>query len=289
MKILKIIYNIIPFKKQFFLIIKQFFKLSHNIYKHLTFKGIFEVKISSDSNFKIMHYGYYLENEIFWNGINEGFEKESIKLWVKLCSFSNNIIDIGSNTGIYSLVAKAVNRVSNVYAFEPVERVFNKLEANCKLNNYHINCHNLAISNKDGDAFFYDSNDEHTYSVTINATEGNKDLLSKVKTPIMKLSSFVEKEKIKNIDLLKIDVETHEVEVIEGYIEYIKQQLPTMLIEIIRDKVAVGLENLLKDLDYHYFAINEKTGPVLVDSLLKREGYNFLICNNQTAKKLNLM
>ena len=99
----------------------------------------------------------------------------------------------------------------------------------------------------------------------------------------------MEKEKIKNIDLLKIDVETHEVEVIEGYIEHIKQQLPTMLIEIIRDKVAVGLENLLKDLDYHYFAINEKTGPVLVDSLLKREGYNFLICNNKTAKKLNLM
>ena len=93
MKILKIIYNIIPFKK-------QFFKLSHNIYKHLTFKGIFEVKISSDSKFKIMHYGYYLENEIFWNGINEGFEKESIKLWIKLCSFSNNIIDAGSNTGI---------------------------------------------------------------------------------------------------------------------------------------------------------------------------------------------
>jgi hypothetical protein len=28
---------------------------------------------------------------------------------------------------------------------------------------------------------------------------------------------------------------------------------------------------------------------VLVDSLLKREGYNFLICNNQTAKKLNLI
>ena len=289
MKILKIIYNIIPFKKQFFLIIKQFFKLSHNIYKHLTFKGIFEVKISSDSNFKIMHYGYYLENEIFWNGINEGFEKESIKLWVKLCSFSNNIIDIGSNTGIYSLVAKAVNRVSNVYAFEPVERVFNKLEANCKLNNYQINCYNLALSNKDGEAIFYDTLAEHTYSVTINSTEQNKDLLTKVKTPIMKLSSFVERNKIKGVDLIKIDVETHEVEVIKGYIQFIKKELPALLIEIIRDKVAIGIENLIKELDYHYFAINEKTGPIKVDSLLKREGYNFLICNNQTAKKLNLI
>ena len=123
----------------------------------------------------------------------------------------------------YSLVAMSVNRGSKVYAFEPVERVFNKLEANCKLNNYQINCYNLALSNKDGEAIFYDTLAEHTYSVTINATEQNKDLLTKVKTPIMKLSSFVEKEKIKNIDLLKIDVETHEVEVIEGYIEYIKQ------------------------------------------------------------------
>ena len=289
MSLLKLIYGLVPFKKQFFNVLKLFFNVNNRLYKHLIFKGAFDVKINSHSKFKIMHYGYYLENEIFWKGINNGWEKESIKLWIKLSSFSNNIVDIGSNTGIYSLVARAVNPVAKVYAFEPVERVFNKLVANCKLNNYQINCHNLAISNKDGDAFFYDCLAEHTYSVTINDTERDKDLLTKVKTQIMSLSSFVEKEKIKNIDLLKIDVETHEVEVIEGYIEYIKQELPAMLIEIIRDRVAIGLENLLNDLDYHYFAINEKTGPILVDSLLKREGYNFLICDNKTANKLSLL
>ena len=53
MKILKIIYNIIPFKKQFFLIIKQFFKLSHNIYKHLTFKGVFEDYRTSENSYLI--------------------------------------------------------------------------------------------------------------------------------------------------------------------------------------------------------------------------------------------
>ena len=87
----------------------------------------------------------------------------------------------------------------------------------------------------------------------------------------------------------KKNFETHEVEVLEGYIKYIKKELPALLIEIIRDKVAIGIENLIKDLDYHYFAINEKTGPIKVDSLLKREGYNFLICNGQTANKLDLL
>ena len=43
--------------------------------------------------------------------------------------------------------------------------------------------------------------------------------------------------KITKIDLLKIDVETHEPEVLEGYTKYIHLHKPTMLIEILNDEL----------------------------------------------------
>ena len=46
---------------------------------------------------------------------------------------------------------------------------------------------------------------------------------------------------------------------------------------------------IFRQVDLMVNAINEKTGPVLVDSLLKREGYNFLICKEEVAKKLKLI
>lgn len=122
-KLFKIIYNFIPFKRDFFYLIKTFWKPKETIYRHLHFVGIFKVKINQSKTFKIKHYGYQIENEIFWSGLTEGWEKESVKLWIELCKCSEIIFDIGANTGMYSLIAKTINPGANVYAFEPVARV----------------------------------------------------------------------------------------------------------------------------------------------------------------------
>ena len=69
------------------------------------------------------HYGFQLENEIFWSGLTNGWEKISTRLWIELSKNSKVIFDIGANTGIYSLVSKSINPTSQVFAFEPVKRV----------------------------------------------------------------------------------------------------------------------------------------------------------------------
>ena len=113
-------YDVFPFKRDLFLLLKKFWYPSENVYKHLHFHGIFEVEVGKNVYFKIVHYGFHLENEIFWDGLEKGHESISYSLWKPLAKKSRVIFDIGANTGIYSLIAQSINPNAEVFAFEPV-------------------------------------------------------------------------------------------------------------------------------------------------------------------------
>jgi FkbM family methyltransferase len=284
---LKSIYNLIPFKKQLFLLLRPF-SIPKSIYQHLYFKAVFKVKFK-DRQFLIEHFGYQIENELFWSGLTNGWEKISMRLWIELCSDSKTIIDVGANTGIYSLVAKAANPDSKVYGFEPVKRVFEKYQKNCDLNHFDVKCLDYALSNFDGEAVIYDSPSEHVYSVTVNKNTAPH--VEKIETKIQtkKLSTFIKEFNIKNIDLIKIDVETHEPEVLEGMEEYLKAFQPTLLIEILNDEIGERVQEIIRDIDYLYFNIDEVNIPKRVDKIIKSDYYNYLICKKEVAVKLNLL
>ena len=87
---------------------------------------------------------------------------------------------------------------------------------------------------------------------------------------------------------MKIDVETHEPEVIEGMGKYLKNFKPTLLIEILNDDIASQIQTLIADIDYIYFNLNEKGHIKQVNNLSKSDFHNFLICDKKTALELNL-
>src|SRR5690349_17659410 len=111
---LKAIYAAIPFKKQLFSLLKPFHP-SEKLYRHLYFTGAFSVD-AGGGKFRINHWGFQNENELFWRGIS-GIEGASLNLWKELAKTSNTIIHIGANTGVYSLVAGAVNRQARIISF----------------------------------------------------------------------------------------------------------------------------------------------------------------------------
>ena len=43
------------------------------------------------------------------------------------------IFDIGANTGIYSMVTKAINPSSKIHAFEPSKQTYFKLKLNSRI------------------------------------------------------------------------------------------------------------------------------------------------------------
>ena len=288
-QLVKSFYHFIPFKKEIFTWIKKFYQPSAKVYKHLTFKGIFKVDVEVGNSFLLHHYGYMIENEIFWCGLKDGWEKQSIGLWSQLCLRSEYILDLGANTGIFSLIAKATNPNSKVYAFEPVQRVFDKLKQNVSINSYDVICIDKAVSNFDGKAKIYDTNAEHILSVTVNYNYLDPSVkVEEVEIETITLNKFIKDNNIPRIDLMKIDVETHEPETLEGFSDYLSIFRPAMLIEILNNEIGARVEKLVNGLGYLYFNIDENNGIQQTEHIVKSDYYNYLLCDERTARALNL-
>lgn len=286
---LRRLYRLVPFKNQFSLFLRSIWKPPERIYRHLQYRGIFTVKVDEDHFFRMCHFGYPLENSLFWGGLSGCWEGVSTGLWVRLCREADVILDIGANTGTYALLAACVRPDAKIVAFEPVQRIFEKLEANRDLNGFGIHCVRAALSDYTGTATVYDPGDEHLYSISVNknAYEASPNV-SAVQIPVVRLDEFIEQNHLPKIDLMKVDVETHEVEVLRGYGRYLGEHRPTLLIEILDDAAAAGVEALIAGMGYCYFNIDERAGARKVDRLGKSDYFNFLICTEETAKGLGL-
>lgn len=287
-KRLKQFYVFLPFKKTLFRFIRFFGTPPERIFRHLHFKGIIKVKTGAATSFRMHHYGFQIENEIFWAGLEGGWEKESFRLWTSLCRKSEVILDIGANTGVYSLIACSVNPSARVYAFEPVKRVYEKLLANIRLNGFNIVAEELAVSDRDGTAVIYDSDDEHTLSVTVNK-KTSQHTQKEVSIRIERLDSFIQRRQPGKTDLVKIDVETHEPEVLAGFGQYLADYRPTILIEVLNEEIAGRIMQLTSGMGYLYFNIDERGGIKQTERIMKSDYFNYLLCSETVAREQGLI
>lgn len=278
-----------PFKREVFSLLKKGWIPSERIYRHLYFKGLIRININNEQSFKIMHYGHRIENEIFWKGLY-GWEKHSMKLWSALSKDAKVIFDIGANTGIYSLVAKTVNPNSEVHAFEPFESIYKKLAHNAAINNFKIHSNCKAISNYTGDAVIYTEDPDFAYSVTVNQNLWvmDKDPI-KLSIKTITLKDYIEQNNITHIDLMKIDVETHEPEVMEGFLKYLKLFRPVILIEILNSEVAEKLGGYFDPEKHCFYNIDEQNGITKATYLSKSNSYNYVIAPKEKESCLDKM
>jgi len=228
-----------------------------------------------------MHWGNQVENDLFWSGYGNNWEATSLRLWAWLCRDADYVFDIGANTGVFALAAKAVKPTAKVFAYEPISRVFDKLVQNVRLNSWDISTNLAAVSNKNDVVDIFDSDTEHVYSASLNPEL----LLSRSRTPLVKrqvqalrIDQVVAEELIpENASLVvKIDVEMHELEVLEGFGAVINTHRPVFLVEILTEELGAKILELFRSADYVFYAVNERVDvkPVAV---LGASGRNYLL------------
>ncbi|MBK9153857.1 MAG: FkbM family methyltransferase [Chloracidobacterium sp.] len=285
----KKIYRAVPLKRELFGLLKTVWKPTEKVYKHLYFYGDFVVNTDEGRTYKIRHHGYSLENELFWEGEEDGPERMSLSLWKKLVRHSEVILDIGANTGQYALTAETINPSAAIYCFEPLPETCKKLELNRELNNYKFFIIDKALSDYSGDALVYmDAGTDFDYSVAVNKRL-NPTQVVKVPIKVVRLDEFIETNDIKRVDLMKVDVETHEAEVLEGMGQYLDRFRPTLLIEILNDEVGKAVENIVRNLGYSYYNIDDGVRAIRkVDRITKSDFYNYLFCTPETAESIGL-
>ena len=210
-------------------------------------------------------------------------------MWVALCAGARSIVDVGANTGVYSLVAKTVNPNAVVTAFEPVERIYQKLLDNARLNQFDVQSHALALSDRTGEAFYFDTMTEHAYSITVNKNMLEPGISGEKRTlQTITLDDYIQTSGLNRIDLMKIDVETHEPEVLDGFRAHLDQFHPDMLIEVLDAGIAARLNGILAGRDYLYYDIDETAGLRRIPKIQPSSERNILACSAESARTLGL-
>lgn len=254
--------------------------------KKRTFFDKFRVKTRDGVSFWLYNNAFYWETEMFWAGFeNFNYEKKSRLIWCKLAKSSKIILDIGSNSGWFSVMAKVYNSKAIVHAFEPQPNIFQVLKRNNAVNSFDIFCHQLALSDKKGEFPFYNTGANTFTTENTNHGSLNKDWRPEKQHSIFvqvdRLDQFLQENQNPKVDLIKIDVETYEYEVLKGYGTMLELHQPVILIEIQDRELGDKVASLYSPGTVKFFQIDESDGLLEVSRLgenSSQENRNYLIC-----------
>ncbi len=165
------------------------------------------------------------------------FQKHvSANPYIKIAEDST-IFDVGANVGIMALQFAKVAPRGRVYAFEPTNYAFGKLNRNLELNPQINNVipiqtfvskestqrHQLkAYSSWKVDGKKADNKHPVHGGTAMPATD----------IPAISLDDFCINEKISRVDFIKIDTDGYEIDVLSGAYECIKKYMPQIIFEV---------------------------------------------------------
>ncbi len=160
------------------------------------------------------------------------------------------ILDIGANFGYLSFVwaCSVCSKAGIVYSFEPNPYAFKKLCTSIRINQFdNVMPYKLALANEDKVDRIYLS------AMSANLSDSKIEYTEKADVQIQMVDTFVRKNRIRHIDMIKIDVDGNEYEVLRGARDTMKKWKPTLIVETNDDFKIV---QFLEDLGYCLFMIS---------------------------------
>jgi FkbM family methyltransferase len=138
--------------------------------------------------------------------------------------------DVGANIGLYSHLCAALFPDAEVHAFEPTPDIAAISRSIAKANDLSVQVIEAAVSDGSGTADLHLS---QTSDASNSLVEGFKESHGSVTVQRIRLDDYRERTDSAPA-VLKIDVETHEPEVLAGAMEIIANDRPYVVIEVLR-------------------------------------------------------
>jgi FkbM family methyltransferase len=191
----------------------------------------------------------FVQKHLFWLGEYEYHDLNILSRWSHPSAV---VLDVGANFGYYSLsLASGLNGEGHVYAFEPCKPTFSRLQQNIALNSLQskITAVRSGLSDSPGVAFLHLDPSNSGAATLSHEAEGETISLDT-------LDNFCDVRKVRKVDLIKIDVEGHELQVLNGGKKVLSSQRPVIMIEF--NSAALGragqsvekLASVLRGLEY---------------------------------------
>ncbi|UNY98311.1 amino acid adenylation domain-containing protein [Zhouia spongiae] len=163
---------------------------------------------------------------------------------------NGNIIDIGANIGMYSILMSQIMPSARIYAYEPIPQIYDVLQLNASLYSDQINVFNYGIGKEKGEELFtyypnvsilsgmknnvdgkeisstvkkyiLSENSKESHHLSLNNYDLDLLLKNRLKSEefkceIVTISDIIKKNKLKTVNLLKIDAENSEIDILKG-------------------------------------------------------------------------
>jgi FkbM family methyltransferase len=133
------------------------------------------------------------------------------------------VVDAGANIGLHTLFfAKRVGPEGRVYAFEPGQSAFDRLQSHVKRNQLtNVRCFNCALGAAEGIVSLTENSQDNSRNFVVDDFPGKTGTKN---VALRSLNQVLEEESVGRVDFLKIDVEGFEPQVLEGASSYLKRQ-----------------------------------------------------------------
>ena len=219
-------------------------------------------------------------------------ESGDIFLFSELARQSSLIVDVGANTGLYSVIGAAFNPSANIVAIEPNPVNGKRLQKNIELNKaLNIQVIKYAVGDAERAVSFTIPEKEvisDTSSVNKEFSQSfyRGELKWKQITVSQTSLDILFPENSQPVDLIKIDVEGYEMNVFEGAKNFFRNNSPVIFCEIfLSDKSKQYFDAFLEEYQYTPYIIF-KEGILRLDNGLTENyiGYNFLFAKGKTKE-----
>ena len=256
--------------------------------------GIMKIKLSDGETIKLKtNQTDFVAFWVYWKGL---YTYEYTSIFEKIIGKVNGFVDIGSNGGLYSLIAAKKSENIKILAFDPSNAANYFVNENIRINGFSdkITFFKYAMSDKTETLNFFEvKNRKYPYlkynlggsSSLINHPK----LFNQISVQAYSFDNFLAENPEYNfeIDFIKIDAEGAEPNIIKGMKATIEQYKPIIVCEILMDNVGGEIEKLFSDLGYQFF-LNRGKDLVPVKQILKNnsddEIYNYFLVHPSKMK-----
>jgi FkbM family methyltransferase len=233
-----------------------------------------------------------IDSSIYLKGDFEKVVRNAIEKYTKE---GDIVLDIGANVGGHTLdFGKCVGASGRVYAFEPTAWAYQKLLINIKLNpNFSI--YPLQIGLTDANHTPLPELLSSSWSLTKNQKEASpldfgfgKSIQGSVQ---LSLDEWVLANYIEKVDVIKIDVDGHELKVLRGAVQTLRRFRPILIVEfaphhfVKSDEKFVDMVQILIDLNYELETLNGiklQNSAELIEKSIPKEVLLYVIAKPKT-------
>ncbi len=203
---------------------------------------------------EIVKWDKYYIKKLVHDHITIGVNDDIMEFLNRIDIKGKNVIDGGSNIGSHALLfCDLVGNEGKVFCFEIQEVMNNLTVENASINNKseYIICHHLALSDTTG------KNAGHTYIDYFGENLSSSGIKTELMLPRRTTTVTIDDMNIENVGFIKLDLEGHEPQALNGAWNTIDKYKPYMLVELSSGYLLNRQHETVEKIEAHGYLVEQ--------------------------------